>query len=77
MKQENVEHGLYCISVAQMARHDEKKSHLYGAYADDLLLETIYIRPKKALEEDSLVNTFMGDMGSFGQTLAAAFCAGL
>lgn len=77
MKSEDIERGLYCISVVQMARLDEKKSYLYGAYADDLLLETIYIRPKEALEINSLVNTFMGDMGPFGQTLAAAFCAGL
>lgn len=77
MKREDVERGLYCITTVQMARYDERKHHLYGAYVDDLLLETIYLRPQKALEENSLVNTFMGDMGPHGQTLAVAFCAGL
>ena len=77
MNREDCEHGLYCITTVQMARYHEKKHHLYGAYVDDLLLETIYLRPQKAFEENSLVNTFMGDMGFHGQTLAVAFCASL
>lgn len=77
MKREDIDRGLYCITAVQMARYNERKHYLYGVYADDLLLETIYLRPQKALEENSLLNTFMGDMGPLGQTLAVAFCAGL
>ena len=77
MTREDIDRGLYCITAVQMARYDERKHHLYGAYADDLLLETIYLRSQTALQANSLVNTFMGDMGLHGQTLAVAFCAGL
>ena len=61
--------GLYLITAVQMACYNERKHHLYGAYADDLLLETIYLRPQTALEPNALLITFMGDMGLHGQTL--------
>ena len=80
MLREDIRRGLFCIALVHEARSlesDERKKRFYGTYVDDLLLETIYLRPEEALEENSMVNTFMGDMGPPGQTLAVAFCANI
>ena len=77
MTEAEVRRGLLCIFIVQQARSDERKKRLWGAYVDDFLLETIYLRREEWMQENTLLNTFMGDMESTGQALAIAFCANM
>ena len=77
MTDAEVQRGLMCIFYVQQACSDEGKRRLWGAYVDDFLLETIYLCRAEWMRENTLMNTFMGDMESTGQALAISFCANM
>ncbi len=69
--------AIWCMAHMQgLLRTDEGNDQLlYAAYVDDIFLELIYIRSKKAELENPVVNTFMGGMEADGAWLALLFCS--